>query len=89
LGIEESIALSIMSSTAIEDKGYVVKDLNICLIVFSTLFALIRCYVRGFMLKSLSWDDAFAGVAWVSFPQSLSCNAAPDGIRGFCSCNQF
>lgn len=55
-----------MSSTAVPDRGFVTKDLNICLITFSTIFIAVRCYVRRFMLDSVGWDDGFAVIAWVS-----------------------
>jgi len=41
-------------------RGLISRDLNICLIVFSTSFVALRFYVRGFMLKALGLDDAFA-----------------------------
>jgi hypothetical protein len=55
-----------MASTAVKDRGYITKDLNICLITFSTIFVALRCYVRRFMLNSVGWDDVFAVIAWVS-----------------------
>jgi hypothetical protein len=46
-------------------RGLISRDLNICLIVFSTSFVALRFYVRGFMLKALGLDDAFALAALV------------------------
>lgn len=54
-----------METTTVEDRGYLTRNLNICLIVFSTIIVGLRCYVRQFMLKSFGWDDALAVAAWV------------------------
>jgi hypothetical protein len=59
-----------MASSAVEDRGYITKDLNICLTTFSTIFIALRCYVRRFMLDSMGWDDGFAVIAWVLTVQS-------------------
>lgn len=66
-----------MSSTAVtEDIGSSLINLNICLITFSTIFIVTRCYVRTVMLKSVSWDDAFALVAWVGFAERFEMHRA-------------
>jgi hypothetical protein len=46
-------------------QGYKQRDLNICLIVFSTVFVFTRLYVRTFMTKGLGWDDAITVVAYL------------------------
>jgi hypothetical protein len=46
-------------------RGLISRDLNICLVVFSTAFVTLRFYVRGFMLKALGLDDAFSLAALV------------------------
>lgn len=48
-------------------KGAGQRNLNAALIAFSSAFLTIRLYVRLFMTKSPSWDDAFAVLAWVSW----------------------
>jgi hypothetical protein len=45
--------------------GYIEINLNSALIGFTTLFYGTRMYVRAFMTKSLSWDDAFATIAYM------------------------
>jgi hypothetical protein len=55
-----------MASSAVEDHGYITNNLNICLITFSMIFIVLRCYVRRFMLDSTGWDDCFAVIACVS-----------------------
>ncbi|KAB5518048.1 hypothetical protein GE09DRAFT_1230721 [Coniochaeta sp. 2T2.1] len=44
--------------------GYIEVNLNSALIGFTTLFYGTRMYVRGFMTKTLGWDDAFATLAY-------------------------
>lgn len=61
-----------MSSYPVEDRGYITRNLNICLITFSTIFIALRCYVRHFMLDSVGWDDGFAIIAWVSISELLT-----------------
>jgi hypothetical protein len=46
-------------------RGLVSRNLNICLIVFSSVFVILRIYVRAFMTKSLGLDDAFSVAALV------------------------
>jgi hypothetical protein len=50
-------------------KGAGQRNLNICLIAFSTLFISLRVYVRVFMTKTPGWDDAVAVFAWASLPR--------------------
>ncbi|CZR57694.1 related to integral membrane protein [Phialocephala subalpina] len=44
-------------------RGEVSRSLNICLITFSTIFVILRFYVRCFMTKVLGLDDAFSFLA--------------------------
>jgi len=46
-------------------KGFVQRDLNACLIAFSTVFIGLRIYVRKFMTKGLGLDDLMSVVAYV------------------------
>jgi hypothetical protein len=64
-------------------RGLISRDLNICLIVFSTSFVALRFYVRGFMLKALGLDDAFALVAlvWMHAAQIFTKKPTNEGNR--------
>lgn len=46
-------------------KGFVQRDLNACLIAFSTVFIGLRLYVRAFMTKGLGLDDLMSAIAYV------------------------
>jgi hypothetical protein len=46
-------------------QGFVQRNLNICLIFFSTVFVFARLYVRTFMAKSLGPDDGMTVVAYL------------------------
>lgn len=46
-------------------QGFAQRDLNISLIVFSTLFVSARLYVRAFMTKSLGLDDLMTVAAYL------------------------
>ncbi|KAK6085149.1 hypothetical protein SCUP515_00967 [Seiridium cupressi] len=52
-------------STTTDYQGFAQRDLNICLIVFSTVFVVTRFYVRAFMTKGLGLDDAVTVVAYL------------------------
>ncbi|KAK9418293.1 hypothetical protein SUNI508_08254 [Seiridium unicorne] len=52
-------------STTTDYQGFAQRDLNICLIVFSTVFVATRLYVRAFMTKGLGLDDAATVVAYL------------------------
>lgn len=45
-------------------KGYIMFDLNLGLIVFSTLLISLRLYTRAAILKVVGLDDYVAVVAW-------------------------
>ena len=62
-------------------RGLISRDLNICLIVFSTGFVALRFYVRGFMLKALGLDDAFALAALVWIHAAQISNKKPTNRR--------
>ncbi|KAH8900365.1 hypothetical protein GQ53DRAFT_127524 [Thozetella sp. PMI_491] len=51
-------------STTTDWQGYKQRNLNIGLIVVSTLIVGARFYVRAFMTKVLGLDDLFAGIAY-------------------------
>ncbi|KAI4595727.1 hypothetical protein KJ359_006718 [Pestalotiopsis sp. 9143b] len=46
-------------------RGYLVRNLNICLIIISTIFVFSRLYVRAFMTKGLGMDDVATTVAYM------------------------
>ncbi|KAI0123770.1 hypothetical protein BJ170DRAFT_93968 [Xylariales sp. AK1849] len=48
-------------------QGFRQRDLNICLIVFSTVFVFTRLYVRAFMTKKMGLDDSIIVVAYLLF----------------------
>ncbi|KAH8199407.1 hypothetical protein TruAng_006402 [Truncatella angustata] len=52
-------------SATTEYQGFAQRDLNICLIVFSTIFVCARLYVRAFMTKGLGLDDVMTVVAYL------------------------
>lgn len=59
---------SILSSTSQQMtpiRGLISRDLNICLILFSSISVALRLYVRGFITKALGLDDAFSVAALV------------------------
>lgn len=46
--------------------GFTQRNLNICLIVFSTIFVFTRIYVKTFMTKGLGFDDGMTVIAWAT-----------------------
>ncbi|ETS75639.1 hypothetical protein PFICI_12583 [Pestalotiopsis fici W106-1] len=48
-----------------EYRGYLVRNLNICLIIISTLVVFSRLYVRLFMTKGLGLDDVATAIAYL------------------------
>lgn len=46
-------------------QGYRQRDLNACLIAFSTVIVGLRIYVRVFMTKGFGLDDVMTGIAYV------------------------
>ena len=67
-----SSPLRIKSIAMTSTRGDISRNLNICLIVFSSIFVGLRFYVRGFMTKALGLDDAFSFIALVSLLKYLS-----------------
>jgi hypothetical protein len=47
------------------DRGEITQTLVYCLIVFSTIFILLRVHARCFMTKHFGLDDALACIAYV------------------------
>lgn len=45
--------------------GHHIYNLNLALIIFSTVFISLRLYVRKAIVKALGWDDFLAVLAWV------------------------
>ncbi|KAK2730513.1 integral membrane protein [Colletotrichum kahawae] len=45
-------------------KGHHIYNLNLALIIFSTVFISLRLYVRKAIVKVLGWDDFLAVLAW-------------------------
>jgi hypothetical protein len=48
-----------------DDRGQFLKNLNIGCLTVSTVFFAVRIYARGFMSRTLGWDDLVAFFAWV------------------------
>lgn len=45
-------------------KGYLQWNLNVALIVFSTVFMILRLSTRAFIVKALGWDDLLGFIAY-------------------------
>lgn len=45
-------------------KGYLQWNLNVALIVFSTVFMILRLSTRAFIVKALGWDDLIGFIAY-------------------------
>lgn len=45
-------------------KGYLQWNLNVALIVFSTVFMILRLGTRAFIVKALGWDDLLGFIAY-------------------------
>lgn len=52
-------------SSTTDYRGYLVRNLNICLIIISTIIVFSRLYVRIFMTKGLGLDDVATAVAYL------------------------
>lgn len=50
-----------------ESHGYIMLNLNIALIVITSVIMSLRLYVRGVMIQALWWDDLLAVIAWVGW----------------------
>ncbi|KAL6363657.1 hypothetical protein LRP88_03079 [Fusarium phalaenopsidis] len=48
-----------------DSHGYILLNLNIALIVITSVIMSLRLYVRGVMIQALWWDDLLAFIAWV------------------------
>lgn len=46
-------------------QGHHIFNLNLALIIVSTLLVALRLYVRKAIVKVLGWDDSIAILAWV------------------------
>jgi hypothetical protein len=49
-----------------DSDGHVISDLNIALLVITSVLVIVRLYIRGIVVRGLGWDDLFAIIAWVS-----------------------
>ncbi|KAK2040251.1 hypothetical protein LZ31DRAFT_474877 [Colletotrichum somersetense] len=47
-----------------DSAGHHIFDLNLALIIVSTIFVFLRLFVRGVLVKALGWDDLIATIAW-------------------------
>jgi hypothetical protein len=47
--------------------GQVILNLNVALVVITSVFMLVRLYVRAIMTRGLGRDDVLATIAWVSW----------------------
>ncbi|RSL70803.1 hypothetical protein CEP54_001581 [Fusarium duplospermum] len=50
---------------AADSHGYIMLNLNIALIVITSVIMSTRLYVRGVMIQALGWDDLLAFIAWL------------------------
>lgn len=57
-------------------NGQSVFDLNVALMVITSILMILRLYVRGIMARNLGWDDGLAVVAWVN-----TCCSIPSKTR--------
>ncbi|RSL80028.1 hypothetical protein CEP51_006885 [Fusarium floridanum] len=48
-----------------DSHGYIMLNLNIALIVITSVIVSTRLYVRGVMIQALGWDDLLAFIAWI------------------------
>lgn len=49
----------------VASQGYVIRNLNIALIVITSVIMMLRLYVRGLMTKAFGLDDFIAIIACV------------------------
>ncbi|GKT68451.1 integral membrane protein [Colletotrichum tofieldiae] len=47
-----------------DSDGHHIFDLNLALIIVSTILISLRLYVRKVVVKALGWDDLLATIAW-------------------------
>ncbi|KAH6985375.1 hypothetical protein EDB80DRAFT_224283 [Ilyonectria destructans] len=52
------------SDKPIESQGHVIRDLNIALIIITTIIMILRLHARGWMTKALGLDDLIAVIAF-------------------------
>ncbi|KAH6955700.1 hypothetical protein BKA56DRAFT_603516 [Ilyonectria sp. MPI-CAGE-AT-0026] len=52
------------SREPIESQGHVLRDLNIALIVITTIIMILRLFIRGWMTQALGLDDLIAVIAF-------------------------
>ena len=54
------------SDVPADSKGYIIFNLNVALIVITSVIVTLRLYVRGFMTKVLGPDDFLTIISFVS-----------------------
>jgi hypothetical protein len=67
--MEESEGMVLLTRAKVDPNdsdGHAISDLNIALIVITSVLVIMRLYVRGIVVRGLGWDDLFAILAWVS-----------------------
>jgi hypothetical protein len=67
--MEESERMVLLTRAKVDpndSEGHVISNLNIALIVITSVFMVVRLYVRGIVVRALGWDDLLAIFAWVS-----------------------
>ncbi|CAG1968135.1 unnamed protein product [Fusarium graminearum] len=76
--MDESEGMTLLARVKVDSSdsdGHVISDLNIALIVITSVLVIVRLYVRGIVVRGLGWDDLFALLAWVSLVAYIpTCN---------------
>ncbi|KAK6720309.1 hypothetical protein SNK05_003416 [Fusarium graminearum] len=73
--MDESEGMTLLARVKVDSSdsdGHVISDLNIALIVITSVLVIVRLYVRGIVVRGLGWDDLFALLAWGNVT-ALSC----------------
>jgi hypothetical protein len=73
--MEESEGMVLLTRAKVDPNdsdGHAISDLNIALIVITSVLVIMRLYVRGIVVRGLGWDDLFAILAWGN-ATALSC----------------